>query len=295
MYFRTLILNKHMKYLIIATLICITSLSHAQSVGVRAGVNFSKFSGPLEANEKFGLSNGFHFGINYGYKFTKKLMLRAEVVYSQGGTKQTFDGDSYYIIYKNDFTTLFEKGKSTLNLDISNAYINLPIVAAYQLIPKIEIYGGFAANFLINPTANGTLRFESATRPNDIKFRQSLGYNYFKDVSGGTSSLSSGSRPITILVDGERTTIPKYAGAYYQETSKPDSRFKVFDLTAVAGINYFFNSGFYAGGRLNYGLTDVTNQSVDRSLVEFNNDGTAIYRNDRDVNFGLEFSLGFRF
>jgi hypothetical protein len=284
-----------MKYILLASIICIASLSQSQSVGVRAGVNFSKFSGPLEATEKYGFSNGFHFGINYGYKFTKKLMLRAEVVYSQAGSKQTFDGDSYYIIYKNDFSNLFEKGRSTVNLDISNAYINLPLVAAYQLIPKIEIYGGFATNFLINPTANGTLRFESKTRPLDITFRQSLGYNYYTDVSGGTSGLAAGSRPITILVDGERTTIPKYAGAYYQDISKPDSRFKVFDLTAVAGVNYFFNSGFYAGARLNYGLTDVTNQSVDRSLVQFNDNSTAVYRNDRDINFDLEFSLGFRF
>jgi len=284
-----------MKYILLASLICIITLSNAQSVGVRAGINLSKFSGPLEATERYSFSNGFHFGINYGYKFTKKLMLRAEVVYSQAGTKQTFDGDSYYIIYKNDFTNLFEKGKSTLNLNISNAYINVPLVLAYQLIPKIEIYGGFAANFLINPTANGTLRFESSTRSQEITFRQSLGYNYYTDVSGGTSGSAFGSRPITIIVDGERTTIPKYAGAYYQDLEKSDSRFKIFDLTAVAGVNYFFNSGFYTGARLNYGLTDVTNQSVDRSWVNFNDDGTAVYRNDRDINFDLEFSLGFRF
>src|SRR5690606_31665610 len=67
-----------------------------QSMGVRAGLNYSQFLGPKEAGEKFSIASGFHFGFNYGYNFTNKFTLRAELVYSQIGSKIDYDGSGYY-------------------------------------------------------------------------------------------------------------------------------------------------------------------------------------------------------
>ena len=270
---------------------------YAQSVGVRAGLNFSKFQGPLESMEQFNISNGFHFGINYGYKFTNKFMVRAEIQYSQNGTKYEYDGSGHYQILLPDGSELLEKGKNTTILDISNGYINLPVVAAYQLIPKLEIFGGMSFNFLINPIARGNLRFESASRPDKIVFRQTLDYRYYQNEARGVpQSFGFGfQRPIGILVDDERVTIPKSVGAYYQYSGKEESFMRPFDVQLSAGMNFFINRGFFVGGKINYGLLDVTSNKMDRSVSLLNTDNSFVLKQDFDRNLALEVSVGFRF
>ncbi len=269
----------------------------AQSVGVRAGLNFSKFQGPLEAAEQFNISNGFHFGINYGYKFTNKFMVRAEIQYSQNGTKYEYDGPGHYLIFKENGTEVLEKGTNTTILDISTGYINLPVVAAYQLLPKIEIFGGLNLNILINPIGRGNLRFESATRPNQIVFRQTLDYRYYQNEARGVpQSFGFGfQRPIGIIVDDERVSLPKSVGAYYQYSGKEESFIRPFDVQLSAGMNYFINRGFFIGGKINYGLLDVTSDKMDRSVSMLNPDNSFVLKKDYDRNLVLEVSVGFRF
>lgn len=56
----------------------------AQSFGIRAGLNYTSFSGPLEegVNEKYSISDGFHFGVNYAYKFADDFSLKGELLYT---------------------------------------------------------------------------------------------------------------------------------------------------------------------------------------------------------------------
>ena len=287
-----------MRYLAtLAFVLFFTAFATAQSIGVRAGINLSKFSGPLEFGETYDFSNGFHFGVNYGYRVTNNFMIRAEVVYAQTGTKQLFNGDSYYLIYKPDLTTVFESVKSDMKLDISNGNVCVPIVAAYEIHPKVELFGGFSFNFLVNPIGRGQIRVESIDHPEGITFRQSLDYRYYEDVNKGPSQLSSfgSARPITLHVDGDRVAIPKYAGAYYQELNDVPSRFKWFDVTLTGGANYFLNKGFYVGARYNLGLVDLTRSAADRELGSLNDDLTYKRRNDKDVSTSIELSIGFRF
>jgi hypothetical protein len=279
----------------ILIILCLASVVlTGQSVGVRAGLNYSKFRGPLEANEKYGIANGFHFGINYGYKFSDYFMVRSELQYTQTGTKQTYNGDSYYLIYTADGRTVFEKGKADLNLDVSNGYINIPITAVLQALPKIELSGGFIMNFLVNPIGRGTLRFESASRPDKIIFKQTLDYRYYQDAAQASTQFNS-SRPIAILVDDVRETIPKSVGAYYQNFAKDGNRFPWYDIQATVGANYFINRGLFLGVKYNYGLLDITRNKMDRSLVSLKSDNNFILRDDFDRNTNLEVSLGFRF
>jgi hypothetical protein len=286
--------NIHMKLRFTIFLLLTMIMANAQSVGVRAGLNYSTFRGPTEPSEKFGIANGFHFGINYGYMFTDKFMLRTELQYGQTGTTQKYNGDSYYLIYLLDGRTVFERGKMDLNLDISNGYVNIPISAAYQLIPRLELFGGFNLAFMINPIGRGTLRFESDSRPNQIVFRQTLDYRFFEDEARAATQFNQG-RPIGIIVDGERQSIPKSVGAYYQSIFKDGGAFRWYDVQASAGANFFINRGFFIGGKLNYGLLDITRNQMDRSIEKLNTDNTYILRNDFDRNLGLEVSVGFRF
>lgn len=281
---------------IISTLFLCFSLTvlFCQSIGVRAGLNYSSFKGPLEPGEKFGYASGFHFGVNYGYRLTDKFMIRAELQYIQTGSKQTYDTTGYYLVYLNDgITTIYEPGKVNLNLDISNGFINLPIMAAYQVHPKLELFGGVSANFLINPIGRGTLRFESLTRPTKIVFRQTLDHNYYSDLVRGAALGSS--RPIGIIVDDATVSIPKSVGAYYQDLIKNGSKYNWFDMQATIGANYFINKGFFVGLKYNYGLFDFTNNEMDKSLAKLNPDNTFIRRQDVDRNTGFEVSVGFRF
>ncbi len=267
----------------------------AQSIGIRAGLNYSTFSGPLEQGETYKYSDGFHFGFNYGYKFTNKFMLRAELLYTQIGSQKNYKGLGYYKIYPTDGSaTIYEVGNVEMELNVSNAYINVPIVAAFQLSKKFEIFGGASINFLVNPIARGNVIFTSASRPDEIKFRQSLDYKYYQDeAKQGRFSNTN----IAILIEGEREDLPRFAGAYYQYTDvqKVASIYNWLDASLVGGVNYFFNKGFYAGLTFNYGLMDVTENTMDVSLRELQPDNKFIYRDDKDLNISAQLSVGFRF
>jgi hypothetical protein len=265
----------------------------AQSIGVRAGWSFNTFSGPLEGAEKYGLANGIHFGVNYGLKLTNNFMVRSELLYSQSGTKQTYDGDSYYLIYTSD-KTLYEKGKRKLDLQISNSYVGIPVTAVGNF-GKFEIFGGMGAYVLINPTARGTVRFESAAKPKDIIFKQALDYRYNSDEAKAAANQLYGSGELKIIVDNRIVVLPKSIGAYYQNDALFGKKFNWFNLTAIGGVNYFINRGFFIGGRIERGLLDVTNNRMDVSLESFNNDLSLKNRLDKDIQLTYQLSCGFKF
>ena len=80
-----------MKNLIVLLfVVCSLPLLSQHKVGIRAGVNFNKFSGPQEQGEDYKMSNGFHFGINYTYLYSDKLSFRGELAYIQRGGKQSY-------------------------------------------------------------------------------------------------------------------------------------------------------------------------------------------------------------
>lgn len=265
---------------------------HSQSVGVRAGWNLSKFDGPLETHDTFKLNNGFHFGINYGYKFSNKFMLRTELLYNQVGSKQIYNGPSYYLIYTAD-KTVYEKGKKTINLEITNSYISLPVSGVWSPSPKFEIFGGVSANFLASSGGRGTLRFESDANPDNIVFRQALDYRYYNDEAKTPSS--GNLSVIKIRVDGKIVELPKSIGAYYQTDAKVANQYKWYNFNTFAGFNYFLNRGFYAGVRYEYGLTDVTNDKMDHSQENLNENYSFIKRKDKDRQITWQLSVGFRF
>ena len=281
-----------MRTLLIFSLLWATVTLSAQSIGVRAGWNFNRFSGPLEVGESFNYTNGIHFGINYGYKFTKNFMLRTELLYNQKGCEYKFDGKSYYQIYNSE-KTVYEVGRRTVKLEISNSYICLPVTAVFQLGSKFEVFGGLSADFLVSPKGRGTLRFESEAYPANIVFRQTLDYRYYSDVALAASTSNTGEAKI--IVDGKIVGVPKAVGAYYQTDVKNGSLFNWFGMSAIGGVNYFINRGFYIGGRIEYGLLDLTNNKMDDSVVKLNDDFSLIKRDDKDLQLTYQMSIGFRF
>ena len=265
-----------------------------QSFGIRAGLNYTSFKGPLESgvNEKYNISNGFHFGINYGYNFADYFTVRGEIVYTQVGTGYSYDGDSYYKIpLGNAF--LYEKGKSTIEMKVSNAYISVPLTLQWQVSKKLEVSAGVYASYLIGPRGNGTIYFEK--NKDSLFFKQSLIHNYSKDVAGGIANNAPGA---TVWVDGIVVTLAKDAGAYYNYliTEKDGSLYNRVDFGITGGVSYFINRGFYIGLRYDYGLLDITNNKMDFLRKTYDTaTSRGILSNHFDRNVGFQASFGFRF
>ena len=266
--------------------------------GIRAGLNFSKFDGPTTKTEavieQFGYSNGFHFGITFDYNITDLFSLRTEFLYIQNGSEYTYEGDSYYRVFVDANNTVTERGSSVLRLDRSNAYLSVPLLASYKISPKFTIMGGVYGGMLIQPTGGGTLEFNSFDRPNEISFTQTLDYRYNSDlVMEGTSPI----RPIGVIVDGQKVNFPKSAGAYFQyfENEKNGNLINRWDAGVTGAVHYFLNKGFYIGLRADFGLMDITNDQVDRSLLDVNEDGSLIFDSHKDTHFGIHTSFGFKF
>ena len=286
------------KFLFIFILGFTIQLGTAQTFGVRAGLNYSTFLGPTEAgvDESFGYSNGFHFGLSYSYDFTDLFSLRTELVYIQNGSTYDFKGDSYYIIRQSDKTT-FEKGNlEYYELNISNAYISIPIVANYRINNKWEVFGGGYVNMLIGPTGRGQMKFISNDRPDEIRFIRSLDFRYNSDEASEISGRSAGAlTEINILVDDDIVTLPKFAGAYTLQGEKTGNMFNFLDFGLTVGAHYFLNKGFFVGLTIDYGVPDLTNNKADFSLKELNPDNSFKFSDDKDSHFGIQASFGFRF
>lgn len=281
--------------------ICFPLVSQ-HKVGVRAGVNYSTFSGPLEMGESYGMSNGIHFGINYTYEMPNNFGFRAELLYIQRGSKQKYqdaDSMSYFIIdpiAPGSLETFVETGSKKLDLNITTGYFSIPLTVHYRVRRRFELFAGASLDFLVGPSARGKVDFTSKERPGQIRFIQSLDHRYGSDDEGDFNTFNN--ENIIILVDGEQVTIPKIIGAYYdftEEQRDQGDRLNAFNIHLIGGLNYFINSGFYIGARYEYGLFDMTNNAVDYSLAELDEDDNYIFRDDKDIPISISVSFGFKF
>ncbi len=287
------------KLLLASTFTLVSAIVMAQSfnIGVRAGLNYGTFRGPLEEsiNEEYGVSGGFHFGLNYAQNLSDIFSIRLEVLYIQNGSKQSFGGEgteSFYKIPIPNGSDVVERGQLDFDLDISNAYISFPLTAHLDVTEKIELSAGAYVSMLVGPTATGLQKFESTQNPDQIIFRQSLDYKYNSDVAGEGQAIGRSPR---IIVDGVIVALPKFAGAYYQFNEKRASAMNFLDYGLVIGASYNINRGFYFGLRADIGLADITNNDMDISRSELGENDTFIYKDDKDTHFGIQASFGFRF
>lgn len=281
------------KVVFVGLLLC-AQLGISQNFGIRAGLNYTKFSGPLESgvNETYSLSNGFHFGVNYAYNFADKFAVRAEFLYTQVGSKYNYDGESFYKVPLGS-AFIYEKGNSTIDMKISNAYLTIPVCLQWQATRKLELSAGIYASYLIGPRGNGTLYFEK--NKDSLFFKQSLVHNYYKDAAGGIANASPGA---SVWVDGIVVTLARDAGAYYNygATEIDGKLYNRWDFGLTGGISYFINKGFYFGLRYDFGLVDITNDKMDYTKKSTDpTTGKWSLSNHFDRNVGFQASFGFRF
>jgi hypothetical protein len=284
-------------FITIGFALCLFLEVGAQSFGIRAGLNYTKFSGELEqgVNEKYKISDGFHFGVNYAYKFADDMSIKGELLYSQIGSKYSYDGESFYKVpLGNAF--LYEKGRSIIEMKVSNAYLSLPITFQWQVSKKLEVNAGVYGSFLIGPKGTGTLKFTSYKHPDSLFFQQSLIHDYNSDAPGGIATSQIGA---AIFIEGGNiVTLARDAGAYYNylSTEKVGDLYKTYDFGLTGGVNYFINKGFYIGLKYDFGLVDITRNDVDHLKKTYNEENNSfIFSKHFDRNVGFQASFGFRF
>lgn len=126
------------KFLLIILFGLIGFSTQAQGIdfGIKAGMNFATLS------DASGLDNktGFVFGGFAGIKFSKKLGIQADLLYSQQGAESNLG-------------------------DIDLDYVNVPIVLRYFLIGGLNLQVGPQFGFVTNsdfPTENDSKNFDTS-------------------------------------------------------------------------------------------------------------------------------------
>jgi hypothetical protein len=276
-----------------------TSVGNAQlTVGFKAGLTYSKLDGPSEmiqgdALETKKLSSGFHVGATFNLKITDLFGLRSGLIFNQKGGSYTFEGPSNYFFRNEDPDPLtWLVGTRKMSYKMTNAFIDIPFTAFLKFGP-IELHGGVYASILAAGSAGGELVFNgnSRTSGNPVdEIIQTLDYNYYTNTARG----ASGSL-LTYTVDGEQVFTPSIVGAYFDFEEKEGSFLKTFDFGLVGAFNFFINEGLYVGLDLQYGLADLTNDKMDISYSQLNDDLTRPLLDDKDSNLALNFSIGFSF
>jgi hypothetical protein len=292
--------NMYRSILVILAFFLLNSSAVGQELGFgfRAGITSSKFLGDSEIGsngeelEEYTFTSGFHIGVSINFKMTDLFGFRSELVFSQRGTNYKYVGDSYYLLGRGTSSVLPITGIRTQKYDVSTANFEIPLTAYYRL-GSFEISGGISVALQLAATGGGKLEFDGMaplTGSNIDPFEVRLLYNYYKDAALGGTSLSE-----PVVVDGTTYLIPGTVGAYWDFDEKDKNMFNTLDLGLTGGLSYFLNAGLYLGARVTYGLSDVDRNEYDISHHQLDSNGDYIFRDDKNTNLSMHFSIGFSF
>lgn len=280
--------------------------TNAQDIGYgfKAGLNFSSFQGDSEVDadgnelETFTNNTGFQIGGIINIKFTDRFGLRPEILFSQKGGRYAYSGESYQRLFVSNGETERTIGMREMTLNVTNAYIDVPIMAYARVTKWLEVSGGINFGFLVASLGAGELRYSGTTSTGKTveEFVVSLDYKYLSDVAEEGKLLDEDPIIRDVSFSGQPIEIPRGFGAYYDYKDADEvGAFNTFDFGVNAGLSVYLNQGLSVGARANYGLADITNNNVDRSFQTLNDDNSFILRDDVDRNISLQVFLGFSF
>lgn len=275
-----------------------TAQSNMFGFGFRAGLSFARLDGPSETGpdgaslEKYSMTNGFHIGATFDLRITDIMGLRSELMFSQRGTKYLYDGPSYYTLSKGTVQELALNGRRVQSQNVSNAYVDIPLLAWYKL-GRFELTGGAYMGLLIASSGGGSIEFygKSPVNPNDDlnPFKITLNHNYKSDKAGQHSIAEQ-----KVTISGKDYSVPASLGAYYDFDKKDKNLYNALDFGWVIGASWYLNDNLYLGARYLSGFKDVDNNEYDISLQSLQN-GQFVRRADANKSRSLQFSIGFSF
>ena len=141
--------------------------------GLRAGLNFSNYTGPKEQDgggqnlESTRFNTGFHAGLTGSYEFNEHFAMRAELLFSQKGYEYEFNGPSFFqlpIQGGGVFTTV---GPRVMGLEVDLNYLELPLLAVGKF-GRLELLGGIGFGFLVSARGEGRLVYSGRTWTNNL-------------------------------------------------------------------------------------------------------------------------------
>jgi len=305
-------------FLFLVLNICLESQAQGIGTTFRVGLNSSRFLGPSEKGadgsnlEEFTTFTGFHVAGGVVFKLLDHYGFKAELMYTQKGSRYTYEGPSTYIFTttrSGNYATAV--GTRTISDRITNSYLELP-VTGYMKYGKFELNAGVSISFLASSGAVGDMVFSGTSGINNepVEIVSLINHNYRKDRLEFTQNILSFQEEFykEITVDGEQVILLTEETAYAQWTDaspflgvygKPEVRldekvFRGLDFAINAGLSYYISEGLFFGFTASYGLRDVTNPYFEYSYSE--SEGlNRVERSDTDRNFVLMGSVGFSF
>ncbi len=265
---------------------------------LKGGFTFASISGPAEKigntriTEDFSYQTGFHASIGLNTLLSRHSGLRMELMYNRRGTNYSFAGQSYWFFTSTTDEELFSFGTRKTELSITTSYLEMPLLYFIRT-NRVELSGGISLGYLINARGKGELLYSGITEGGSTvaPFKIRLDFDYIKDP------LKPAPAQINLLrsLDGKVVEIPQTISAYYESSDASARHFHRFDVQIVGGISFFLSEELFIGLRLNYGITDLSNDLQDISTTRVNMDKSLIPRNDYDRNFAFQSSIGLRF
>ena len=119
---------KNFTLLVFALLLSTSSFSQGVDLGIKGGATFANLTGVTDGSTK----TGFVGGVFVTIKFSDKIAIQGDLLYSQQGVELDVD---------------------KINLD----YINFPLVLKYYIIKRINIQAGPQFGTVINDNLGGFL------------------------------------------------------------------------------------------------------------------------------------------
>jgi hypothetical protein len=117
------------KLKLLVALLCVSAAVHAQSFGLKAGMNSTTISGSSLATSKI----AFHVGAWGEFKMAEKVSIMPELVYSAQGSAITGSSDK-----------------------VNLSYLNIPVMLNYYMTDNIFIQAGPQIGFLMSAATEST-------------------------------------------------------------------------------------------------------------------------------------------
>jgi Outer membrane protein beta-barrel domain len=293
-------MNMRLPITLCLLVLCATCLVAQGKIGFKTGLNFAQLKGDADTDnagkeiDGWEPSTGFHIGVTYTYKFVDAFRVRGEFLFSRRSSEYKHVGQMHRTFFNSNTQFIQTRGTGQYLVKTSNAYFEIPVSAVFKY-KKFEVSAGIYGGILAISSGQGALSYKGTTALGTTtdSLNIILDHNYFQDEVGG---FTPGTAVLPNTLDGKAYNIAKTQGAYYNNSNtETEKLFNRLDAGVIAGAAYYFNSTLYLGGRLQYGLMDITNNAGHYSLSKLTTDGKSLLRNTKDTNFNLQFSVGFSF
>lgn len=280
--------------------------------GFKTGWNSARIIGESELDaagnslETWKNVGGFHIGMTLTHKFESNpnFGLRAEILYSKKGSKYTLTSKEKGATFRYFPTDPADLSKRVLTYSdeidylvaINNSYIDVPLLA-FARFGNFEFSAGVSAGALIASYGEGSMRYKgySALFPlqstNNLEFQ--LDHNYRRDDPGGFDEDNPTRLPARL--NNQNVDLPQTIGAYYDYPDDKGSLFNTLDFSAIGGVSYYLSRALYASVRLQYGLSDISNNKADISRTKLDADNQPVLLDRKDRNLVTQISVGFSF